>query len=203
MNAGSTRKSKVDIQFGGLLDQKRVVAIQASMMKFKFLQNWVNLQKFIDKIVQGLGYDLEEVDLHQFVLILPTDLEIQKFMDRLKECGISSLDEYHSIVQTLLKPPLPKDFTYQMRKVEKAEEFVLFIIKNEQVVEKAKILMKLKQLERSFANQQSQVYEWEKVEGMLTGARDATSDYRGLDQSILAQVLNLALQISMTMNPKT
>lgn len=74
-------------------------------------------------------------------------------MVRLKECGISSLDEYNCIVQTLLKPPLPKDFTYQMSKIDKAEEFVLFIIKNEQVIEKAKILMKLKQLERSFSIQ--------------------------------------------------
>ena len=130
-----------------------MISISSSIKKFEFLENWVNLQKFIDKIIQGLGYELEEEDLCQFVLILPTELEVSKFMERLKECGISSMEEYHCIVQTLLKPPLPKDFTYSLGKLEKAEEFILFIIKNEQVIEKAKILNKLKQLERRFASQ--------------------------------------------------
>ena len=81
------------------------------------------------KINDGCGQELDRVDIDQFVSILPSELEIQQFKDRLEENSLSSFEDLDH-----LKSPRV------LKKLEKAEWFVIKVLKTEKVIENAKTL---------------------------------------------------------------
>lgn len=92
---------------------------------------------FIEKIKNGHGNVIEEDHLERFVSMLPTKQEIEYFEDKLAEHDLKSFAELNN-----LKAPKT------LRKLEKAEMFIILIIENIEVIEKAQVMRKLLKIDR-------------------------------------------------------
>ena len=80
------------IRFDGLLDQKRSIVIQSSIMKYKFLQE-PHFSAFLDMVEAGKGAELDKNNIDQFVMLLPAEDEIRKFRGRLEDYGLESFQD--------------------------------------------------------------------------------------------------------------
>ena len=92
---------------------------------------------FIEKIKNGHGNVIEEDHLERFVNMLPTKQEIEYFEDKLAEHDLKSFAELNN-----LKAPKT------LHKLEKAEMFIILIIENIEVIEKAQVMRKLLKIDR-------------------------------------------------------
>ena len=110
----------------GLLEQGRIMQINSSFIKYDFLlEN--RFDDFMLEIENGREVPREELD--QFVMLLPSQQEEKKFKERLAEHNVDSFKE-------LLNPQK----TFVLKKLEKAEEFVIKVLSNEGIMDKAKII---------------------------------------------------------------
>ena len=97
-----------------------------------------------------------ETDLAQFVKLLPTPVEITKFKDRLSEYNMESFSELKNI---------KKPFT--LKQLGRPEEFIIRILQNESVIEKAQIILTLIQNEEEFNNVSEACEKWMKLKLLL------------------------------------
>jgi hypothetical protein len=84
------------------------------------------LDSFLEKIKDGLGGEIIDTELEQFVKILPTSDEMDMFQDRLEEHDLKTFDQLDQL-------QMPKT----LKKLDRAEAFVIKIMKNQEVIEKA------------------------------------------------------------------
>ena len=122
-------------------------------------------------------------------MLLPAEDEIRKFRDRLEDYGLESFRDLER------DAVLGKGGTN--KKFEKPEEFVIKILKSEQVISKARILKNLMNIEVELGACMSVCEHWEALGSFVEGDGDPDRAPSGI--SLLQQILNLALKISLMM----
>ena len=99
------------------------------------------IDTFMANINNGNGSEFEKTDIDQFISILPSEIEIQLFKDKLEEQNLSSFDELDH-----LKPPRC------LRKMEKGDWFIIQVLKNEKVIQNAITIQKIMEFEKQFGD---------------------------------------------------
>jgi hypothetical protein len=148
-------------------------------MQLEFLQDR-NFERFLESINNGDGQSISEQDIETFVKLLPQQAEISKFKDRLQEYNLESFTD----LQTIKAP-------FVMKQLGKPEEFVIKILENEEIIEKAKIMLVLIKAESDFDQLNQACVKWAQL-------RDGFAH----DCEMLTHVLSTAFKVSMLMANK-
>ena len=148
-------------------------------MQLEFLQDG-NFERFLESINNGDGQSIAEQDIETFVKLLPQQAEISKFKDRLQEYNLESFTD----LQTIKAP-------FVLKQLGKPEEFVIKILENEEIIEKAKIMLVLIKAESDFDQLNQACVKWAQL-------RDGFAH----DCEMLTRVLSTAFKVSMLMANK-
>jgi hypothetical protein len=136
------------VRFDGILDQKRALIIVSSLLKFPIFQE-KQIDEFIANINEGNGSEINKDHLDQFISIMPIENEIQEFKDRLEEQGLSSFEELEC-----LKAPRT------LKKLDKADWFVIKVLKNEKVMENARTIQNIFEVDQMIESSMAQHKSW-------------------------------------------
>lgn len=139
------------VRFDGILNQQRSLIITSSVTQLRCLQD-TELDSFLEKIKDGLGGEIIDTELEQFVKILPTSDEMDMFQDRLEEHDLKTFDQLDQL-------QMPKT----LKKLDRAEAFVIKIMKNQDVIEKAQLLLELLKMESSMDVIDTEFQIWENL----------------------------------------
>jgi hypothetical protein len=115
-------------------------------------------------------------DLDQFISILPSDQEILQFRERLEEFGFVNFGELSQI-----KAPRV------LKKLDKGEWFVIKVLINDKVMDNARIIQSIFEVDKMIESSMQQYNSWKELENSLI---------RGHSTKILKSILGVALQMS-------
>ena len=121
---------------------------------------------------------------------MPTKGEIDQFLDRLTEHGLKSFDDLSS----LQKPKV-------LQKLENSEKFIIEIIKNIEVIEKAKLLMTLIKIDDILDEADKEMDSWFQIHEYLTADCEDFENEIGMTSTFLFQkILSVGLYSSQLMS---
>jgi len=143
-----------------------------------------HLEEFLQLVRLGSGTELRPEVLDSFVSILPTEVEATAFKERLADQGLDSFGDLDK-----LKPP------YVLKKLEGPANFVIRLLKEETLIEKARIMHKIDQMTQLLEQCFNTSDAWAHLAVFLMKNQMAERS----DASVkhwLQEVLCLALQIS-------
>ena len=146
---------RIKVSFDNILTYPRRITIQGQLIHQSYLIE-KNFKVFLEKLNLGHGTEVEYADLESFIKILPTDAEITQFKERLSDLGLDSFSDVGN-----LKPP------YYLNKIEGPEKFVIDILKDETIIEKAKIIQAIDINSQLLFTYQESIEDWKRLETYL------------------------------------
>lgn len=114
--------------------------------------------EFLQKVKDGSGNKIDHSELELFVSIMPSIEETMMFKDRLEENDLKSFDDLENLKH-------PKT----LKKLDRAEQLIIKILKNSEVMEKSRLLQKLINIDSILDMTDDEYQSWIELHKVFSG----------------------------------